>query len=89
MATQRQRQAAQKNVGKAIAAAKRKRTIANMPKDTRSALGKQAAAVAERQRTGAAHPKTRSELYEMAKRKGVAGRSKMGREELAQAVGET
>lgn len=73
---------------KAISAAKRKRTISNMPKSTRSALGRQAAAVARRKRTGAAGPKTRAELYEIAKRKNVPGRSKMGRAELARAVGE-
>jgi hypothetical protein len=33
---------------------------------TRTALGKQGAAVAQRKRTGAAPPKTRAELYEIA-----------------------
>jgi hypothetical protein len=42
MATAKQRQAARRNVRKAIKAAKRKRTIAHMPKKTRTALGKQA-----------------------------------------------
>ncbi|HJT99632.1 MAG TPA: hypothetical protein VJ966_00325 [Actinomycetes bacterium] len=32
-------------------------------------------------------PKTRQELYEIAKRKNLAGRSKMGRDELARALG--
>ena len=89
MATQKQRQAARKNVRKAISAAKSNHTIAHMPKRTRTALGKQAAAVAQRKRTGSTRPKTRSELYEMAKRKNIPGRSKMGRAELAKAVGET
>lgn len=88
MATERQRRAAKGNVGKAIAAAKKKRTIANMPKATRTALGKQGAAVARRKRTGASGPKTRAELYEIAKRKNIPGRSKMGRDELAKAVGQ-
>lgn len=88
MATQKQRQAARKNVRKAISAAKSKRTIAHMPKSTRTALGKQAAAVARRKRTGSTRPKTRAELYEMARRRNIAGRSKMGRAELARAVGE-
>lgn len=88
MATQRQRQAARKNVRKAISTARSKRTIANMPKSTRTALGKQAAAVAQRKRTGSSSPKTRAELYEMAKRRDIPGRSKMGRAELAKAVGE-
>lgn len=88
MASDRQRQAAKKNVKKAAAAAKKKRTIAHMPKSTRSALGRQAAAVAARHREGGSSPKTRQELYEIAKRKNVSGRSKMGRDELARAVGE-
>ena len=50
MATQKQRQAAKRNVRKAISAAKRKKTIAHMPKKTRTALGKQGAAVAQRKR---------------------------------------
>ena len=73
---------------KAITAAKRKKTIAHMPKKTRTALGKQAAAIARRKRTGGTHPKTRAELYEMAKRRNIAGRSKMGRAELARALGQ-
>jgi hypothetical protein len=87
MATEKQRQAARKNVGKAISAAKEQRTIAHMPKSRRSALGRQAAAVAQRKRTGAAEPKTRQELYEEAKRRGLPGRSRMGRAELARALG--
>jgi hypothetical protein len=88
MATTKQRRAAKRNIKKAISASKSKRTIANMPKKTRSALGKQASAVAKRKRTGSTHPKTRQELYEMAKRQNVPGRSSMGRAELARAVGE-
>ncbi len=87
MATEKQRQAAKRNVKKAIGAAKQKRTIANMPKKTRTALGKQGAAVAQRKRTGASGPKTRAELYEEAKRRNLPGRSKMGRDELARALG--
>jgi hypothetical protein len=87
MATQKQRAAARRNVNKAAAGAQRKRSIANMPAKTRSALGKQGAAVARRKRTGASTPKTRAELYEEAKRKGLPGRSRMGRDELARALG--
>jgi hypothetical protein len=87
MATQRQRQAAKRNIRKAISASKRKRTIANMPKRTRTALGKQGAAVAQRKRTGAKSPKTRQELYREAQRRDLPGRSKMGRDELARALG--
>jgi hypothetical protein len=88
MATEKQRQAAKRNIRKAIRAAKEKRTIAHLPKKTRTALGKQGAAVARRRRTGAAKPKTRQELYEEAKRRDLPGRSKMGRAELARALGE-
>jgi hypothetical protein len=88
VATTKQTQAARQNVGKAQQAAKSKRTIAHMPKQTRSALGKQGAAVAQRKRTGAAAPKTRAELYEIAKKRDLPGRSKMGRDELARKLGE-
>jgi hypothetical protein len=87
MATQKQRAAAKKNVRKAAAAAKSSRSIASMPKKTRTALGKQGAAVAARKRSGGSEPRTRQELYDEAKRKGIAGRSKMGRAELARALG--
>jgi hypothetical protein len=87
MATTKQTQAAKRNVKKAQKAAAEKRTMAHMPKKTESALGKQGAAVAQRKRTGAASPKTRAELYEMARRRDLPGRSKMGRDELATKLG--
>jgi hypothetical protein len=49
-------------------------------------LGKEGAAVAQRKRTGASSPKTRAELCEIAKRRDLPGRSKMGRGELARAL---
>jgi hypothetical protein len=54
---------------------------------TKTALGKQGATVAQRKRTGVNAPKTRAELYEMAKRRDLPGRSKMGRAELAKKLG--
>jgi hypothetical protein len=87
MATKKQVKAAKQNVKKAQAGAKKQRTIASMPAKTRSALGKQGAAVAQRKRTGGSSPKTRQELYEEAKRRDLPGRSKMGRAELAKALG--
>ena len=87
MATTKQRVAAKRNVKKAQSAARSKKSIANMPKATRTALGKQGAAVARRKRTGGSSPKTRAELYEMAKKRDLPGRSKMGRDELARALG--
>jgi hypothetical protein len=88
MATTKQRQAAKRNVRKAIKAAKKQKTIAKMPKKTRTALGKQGAAVAKRKRTGGSQPKTRQELYREAQRRNLPGRSKMGRDELARALGQ-
>lgn len=87
MATQKQRSAARKNVKKAVKAAKSKKTISAMPKSTRTALGKQGAAVAARKRSGGSTPKTRQELYAEAQRRDIPGRSKMGRAELARALG--
>jgi hypothetical protein len=87
MASRKQVQAAKRNVKKAQAGARSKKSIAHMPKKTRSALGKQAAAVAQRKRTGGSSPKTRAELYEEAKKRDLPGRSKMGRAELARALG--
>jgi hypothetical protein len=46
MATEKQREAARQNIRKAQAGAREKRTIANLPKETRTALGKQGAKVA-------------------------------------------
>jgi hypothetical protein len=86
MATTKQRQAAKRNVRKATKAAKNKKSIAHMPAKTRSALGKQGAAVAQRKRTGASEPKTRQELYGEAQRRNLPGRSKMGRDELERAL---
>jgi hypothetical protein len=86
--TTKQRKTAKRNVRKAASAARRKKTIAKMPKKTRTKLGKQAAAVRQRKRTGAKSPKTRAELIKIARRRGLEGRSKMGRDQLARALGE-
>ena len=88
MATTKQVRAAKQNVKKAQSAARKSRSIAHMPKSKRSALGKQGAAVAQRKRTGGSEPRTRQELYEEAKRRDLPGRSKMGRDELARALGQ-
>ncbi|HEX3826311.1 MAG TPA: hypothetical protein VHV82_03475 [Sporichthyaceae bacterium] len=88
MATGKQVRAAEKNIKKARAEAERKRSIANLPAQTRTALGKQGAAVARRKRSGATTPRTRQELYTEAKHRDIPGRSKMGRDELAHALGQ-
>ena len=80
MATTKQRAAARSNVEKAQAGAKRKQTLKNLPSETRTALGKEAAAV----RRG--DSPTRKELEAQARRLGIEGRSKMGKDELKRAV---
>jgi hypothetical protein len=80
MATTRQRSTARKNVKKAQAGARRKQTLKNLPKATRTALGKEAAAV----RRG--DEPTRKELEVQARRLDIRGRSKMGKAELKRAV---
>jgi hypothetical protein len=80
MATTKQRQAARSNVKKAQSGARRKQTLKNLPKSTRTALGKEASAV----RPG--DSPTRRELEEEARRLDISGRSKMGKDELKRAV---
>jgi hypothetical protein len=80
MATQKQRQAARKNVQKAQSGARRKQTLKNLPKRTRTALGKESAAVSR------GDAPTRRELESEARRLDISGRSKMGKAELKRAV---
>jgi hypothetical protein len=80
MATQKQRRVAKRNVKKAQAGARRKQTLKNLPKRTRTALGKEASAV----RRGAA--KTREQLNREAARLDIRGRSKMGKDQLRRAI---
>jgi hypothetical protein len=80
MATTKQRSAAKQNVKKAQAGARRKQTLKNLPSSTRTALGKEAAAV----RRG--DEPTRKELEAQARRLDIKGRSKMGKSELKRAV---
>ena len=87
MATAKQTETALKNVTKAQDADKSKQTIAHMSEQTRTALRQQEAAAAQRKRTGGDAPKTRAELYELAKQRDLPGRSRMGRDELARKLG--
>jgi len=50
MASPKQRRAARKNIKKAAKAAKKKRTVAHLPKRTRTALGKEGAKAAKRKK---------------------------------------
>jgi hypothetical protein len=88
MATRKQVQTSKRNIKKAQTAARRKRTIANLPKATRKDLGRQAAA--SRRRGGrpgrALEDRTRTQLYQEAKRKKIPGRSQMGKWELIDAL---
>ena len=88
MATRKQVQAAKRNVKKAQQAAKRKRTIAKLPKATRRSLSQQAAK--SRARGGKAghalEDRNREQIYEEAKKLGIPGRSKMGKWDLIDAI---
>jgi hypothetical protein len=88
MATEKQTRAARSNVKHAQSAARSKRTIANLPESTRRGLGQQAAK--SRQRGGQAgralEDRNRQQLYEVAKERNIAGRSKMGKWELIDAI---
>lgn len=88
MATKRQTTAAKRNIRKAQEAARRKKTITKLPKSVRSDLGRQAAK--SRRRGGkpgrAFEDRTRQDLYEVAKKRGIAGRSKMGKWDLIEAI---
>ena len=88
MATRKQVQAARRNVKKAQASAKSKRTIAHLPEATRRDLGKQAAKA--RQRGGREghdlEDRTRQQLYDLGRKRKIRGRSKMGKWDLIRAL---
>jgi hypothetical protein len=88
VATTKQVRAAKRNIQEAQRAAKSKRTIAHLPEATRRDLGKQASKA--RQRSGQAghalQDRTREQLYELAKKRDIRGRSKMGKWELIRAL---
>lgn len=88
MATRKQVTAAKRNIKRAQRAARSKKTIAHLPVGVRRDLGRQAAR--SRQRGGtpgrALEDRTRQDLYQVAKRKGIAGRSTMGKWDLIEAI---
>ncbi len=88
MASTKQVQAAKRNIKRAQRAAKSKRTIANLPAEVRRDLGRQAAKARSRGRTPghAYEDRTRHDLYEVAKRIDIPGRSTMGKWELIRAI---
>ncbi|MDQ4005429.1 MAG: Rho termination factor N-terminal domain-containing protein [Actinomycetota bacterium] len=88
MASTGQRQAARSNIKRAQTAARRKKTITKLPRSVRTDLGRQAAR--SRQRGGKAgralEDRTRTQLYDVAKKKGIEGRSSMGKWDLIRAI---
>lgn len=88
MATKKQVQAAKRNVKKAQAAAKQKRTIAHLPASTRRGLQQQARRGRERagEAGHALEDRSREQIYEVAKEMGIPGRSKMGKWDLIRAI---
>jgi hypothetical protein len=88
MTTERQVQAAKRNVRKAQAAAKSKRTIAHLPAKTRRGLQEEARKGARRggKPGHALEDRNRQQLYEIAKDRNISGRSKMGKWELIDAI---
>jgi hypothetical protein len=88
MASTKQVAAAKRNVKKAQSAAKSQRTISKLPRAVRQDLGRQASKARHRGgKAGHAYEdRTRTELYEVAKRKDIAGRSKMGKWDLIDAI---
>ena len=88
MASTKQVRAARKNVKRAQTAARRKRTISKLPKSVRRDLGRQASAA--RRRGGAPgralEDRTREQLYQEAKKRNIAGRSRMGKWDLIRAL---
>jgi Rho termination factor, N-terminal domain len=94
MATKKQRETARRNVKKAQAGARQKKTITKLSSKKRSALGREGAKAAARKRgaskgtgTGAA-AMTVTELRREATKLGIDGRSKMGKAQLIRAVGQ-
>jgi hypothetical protein len=88
VATRKQVQAALRNVKKAQSAARSKRTIAHLPESTRRDLGRQASKARSRQgRAGhALEDRTRAQLYDLAQKRNISGRSKMGKWDLIRAL---
>jgi Rho termination factor, N-terminal domain len=88
VASTKQVGAVKRNITKAQQAARRKRTIAHLPRSTRRGLSQQAAK--SRQRGGAAgralEDRNREQIYEVAKQMDIPGRSKMGKWDLIDAI---
>jgi hypothetical protein len=88
VASAKQTQAARRNIKRAQRAAKAKRTISKLPVEVRRDLGRQAAKARSRggKEGHAYEDRTRQDLYEVAKRMDIPGRSKMGKWDLIKAI---
>ncbi|HEY2741617.1 MAG TPA: Rho termination factor N-terminal domain-containing protein [Gaiellaceae bacterium] len=88
MASKRQVEAARRNVKKAQSAARSKRTIARLPKRTRRGLQAEARKGARRggEAGHALEDRNRQQLYEIAKKQNIPGRSRMGKWDLIDAI---
>ena len=88
MATGKQVRAAKQNIEMAQRAAKSKRMIGHLPEATRRDLGQQASIARGRHdRAGRSlEDRTREQLYALAKRRNIRGRSKMGKWDLIRAL---
>jgi hypothetical protein len=88
MASKKQIQAAKRNIKSAQKVARSRRTISKLPAETRRDLGRQAARARMRGGTpGRSYEdRTRQDLYEVAKRMNIPGRSKMGKWDLITAI---
>ena len=88
MATTKQTRAAKRNIRKAQSAAKSTRTIAHLPEATRKDLGRQAGKARRRGGTAgrALEDRTGEQLYALAQKRNIRGRSKMGKWDLIRAL---
>jgi len=86
MATQKQRQAARRNVKKAQAGARRKKTITKLSKRTRTALGREGAKAAARKRGASKGTGTGAGAMTVTELQREAAR--MGKAQLIRAVGQ-
>lgn len=86
--TQKQRQAARRNVKKAQSSARTKKTISRLPDKVKRDLGREGAKAARRggKAGHSLEERTRQELNERARELGIEGRSKMGKGELIRAL---
>lgn len=88
MASTKQVTAAKRNIRKAQKAARRKKTITKLPASVRRDLGRQASKA--RKRGGKAgralEDRSREQIYEVAKKRNIPGRSRMGKWDLIKAI---